>query len=110
MPTDYHYLADIMTALPEIPKGSILSHSLHKDEDVKVTLFSFAADQELTEHTASKPAIIHFLSGEATLSLGDDVLEAKAGTWVQMPAHLKHGIAAKTPVLMLLTMFNMSTA
>ena len=36
------------------------------------------------------------------LSPGDDTLEARPGTWVHMPAGLKHGIQARTPVVMLL--------
>jgi quercetin dioxygenase-like cupin family protein len=42
------------------------------------------------------------LQGEAKLTLADDTLEAKPGTWVHMPAGLKHGILARTPVVMLL--------
>jgi quercetin dioxygenase-like cupin family protein len=44
------------------------------------------------------------VKGEATVGLGDDVQEAKAGTWVHMPASLKHSIKAKTPVVMLLVL------
>ncbi len=36
------------------------------------------------------------------MTLGDDQHEAKAGTWVHMPAGLRHSIQAKTPVVMLL--------
>ena len=45
-----------------------------------------------------------FVKGEATVGLGDDVQEAHAGTWVHMPASLKHSIKAKTPVVMLLVL------
>jgi quercetin dioxygenase-like cupin family protein len=48
------------------------------------------------------PAILHFIQGEAKLTLGDDTLEAKAGTWVHMPTGQRHSIQAKTPVVMLL--------
>lgn len=44
------------------------------------------------------------MKGEATVGLGDDVQEARAGTWVYMPASLKHSIKAKTPVVMLLVL------
>ncbi len=47
-------------------------------------------------------AILHFLSGEAKLTLGDDLVDAKPGTWAHMPAGLPHSIQAKTPVVMLL--------
>jgi hypothetical protein len=39
---------------------------------------------------------------EAKLTLGDDIVEARPGTWVHMPAGLRHSIQAKTPVVMLL--------
>lgn len=46
--------------------------------------------------------MLFFVKGEASVGLGDDVQEAQAGTWVHMPASLKHSIKAKTPVVMLL--------
>ena len=67
-------------------------------------VFGFAQGEELSEHTASKPAVLYFVKGEATVDLGDDVQEAQAGTWVHMPASLKHSIKAKTPVVMLLVL------
>ena len=72
------------------------------DDQVKAILFGFAAGQELSEHTASQPAVLHFLQGEAELTLGDDEMEAQAGTWVHMPPNLAHSVVAKTPVVMLL--------
>ncbi len=48
------------------------------------------------------PAVLHFPQGEAKLTLGDDTVEAQPGTWVHMPRGLRHGIQAKTPVVMLL--------
>jgi quercetin dioxygenase-like cupin family protein len=46
--------------------------------------------------------VLHFLQGEATVTLGDDRHDARPGTWVHMPTGLRHGIQAKTPVVMLL--------
>ena len=58
--------------------------------------------QVISEHTASMPAILQFIQGEATVGLGDDKHEAKAGTWVHVPTGQRHSIQAKTPVVMLL--------
>jgi quercetin dioxygenase-like cupin family protein len=69
---------------------------------VKAVLFGFAPGQELSEHTAAAPAILHFVRGEARLTLGGDVTEARAGAWVHMPAQLPHSVFARTPVVMLL--------
>ncbi len=38
---------------------------------LKVILVGFAQAEELSEHTASMPAVLHFLQGEATV-LGQD--------------------------------------
>lgn len=102
MASDYVYSADILQQLPEIPADSIVSRTVYNGDDMKVTLFGFATGQELSEHTASQPAVIHFLQGDAELTLGDEKMETHPGTWAHMPAHLPHGIHANTPVVMLL--------
>lgn len=86
------------------PADGILSRTLYQDDRVKVVGFGFGAGQELSEHTASKPAILQFLSGETALTLGADAREAGPGTFVHMPAGLRHAIRAKTPVVMLLVL------
>jgi quercetin dioxygenase-like cupin family protein len=100
----YKLIADLAALLPGVPAETIVSRKVFSDDLLKVTLFAFAAGEELSEHTAAFPATLHFLSGEATLTLGEDVVEAQAGTWVQMAAHLPHTVLAKTAVSMLLTL------
>ncbi|HEY3395929.1 MAG TPA: cupin domain-containing protein [Lacipirellulaceae bacterium] len=97
----YTYFAD-MAAEVEPPADGTLSRTLYQDDRLKVVLFGFAAGQELSEHTASTPAIMHFLRGEANVTLGAEYLSAKGGTWIHMTAQLPHSIQAKTPLVMLL--------
>jgi quercetin dioxygenase-like cupin family protein len=99
----YTFVPDL-TQSQDMPPDGILTRTIHADENVKVVLFTFSPGQELSEHTASMPAILHFIRGEATLTLGDDALETHPGTWVHMPALTKHSIRTKTPVVMLLTL------
>ncbi len=101
MSPTYTYIADL-AAQVDIPADGILSRTLYSDDQVKVVLFAFDAGQELSEHTASTPAILHVLQGEARLTLGHDSMEARAGAWVHMPAQLQHSLSATTPVVMLL--------
>jgi quercetin dioxygenase-like cupin family protein len=101
MTTMYTHFSDLAKEVQPPDKG-ILSRTLFNDERLKVVVFGFAQGEELSEHTASMPAILHFLQGEATVTLGDDRHEAKHGTWVHMPTGLRHSIQAKTPVVMLL--------
>lgn len=102
MTTPYFHVDGLLAQLPEIAPDSIVSRTVFTSDQVKVTLFGFAAGQELSEHTASKPAVLHFLQGDARLTLGDFETTAKPGAWVHMPANLPHSIYAETPVVMLL--------
>ena len=97
----YTHYADLLQEV-DIPVDGILSRTLYNDDAVKVVLFGFDAGQELSEHTTSMPAILHFLQGDAHLTMGDDSMEVKAGTWVFMVPNLAHSVYAKTPVVMLL--------
>jgi len=75
----------------------------------KVVLFAFAAGHGLTEHVAPFPAIIQIIKGEAELTVGQESVAGKPGTWVQMSAKTPHSIKAKTPVVMLLTLIKVPT-
>jgi quercetin dioxygenase-like cupin family protein len=101
MTTAYTHLLDLAKEVQPPDKG-ILSRTLFNDDRLKVVLFGFGKGEELSEHTASMPAVLHFLQGEGSLTLDDDTLQAKPGTWVHMPKGMHHSIQAKTPVVMLL--------
>ncbi len=105
-PPGYTFIEDLPALMPEIPPDTIISRSVYTGDDLRGTLFGFAAGQELTEHTAARPAVLHFLSGEAGLRLGDDTFTARPGTWVHMPAHLPHSITAHTELIMLLLLLH----
>lgn len=100
----YAFTADLAALIPGIPPDSILSRTFYEDEQLKAIVFAFAAGQELSEHTASHPAIIHILRGEADLTLGGDPRPGAPGAWIHMAAHLPHSVLARTPVIMLLLM------
>ena len=101
MSQSYTHIIDLAKEV-EPPEDGILTRTLFNDDDVKTVIFGFGQGEELSEHTASMPAILHFISGEATLKLGDDTVEAQPGTWIHMPPELKHSVQTKTPVVMLL--------
>lgn len=95
---------DVATLVGEIPPDAIVSRQVYADDLVKVTLFGFAAGQELSEHTASKPAILQVVAGEGTFGLGDQRVEVGPGSFAHMAPHLPHTVTARTPLVMLLTM------
>jgi quercetin dioxygenase-like cupin family protein len=96
------YFSDLCAELPQIPPDSIVSRTIFQNDQVKVILFGFAAGQELSEHTSSKPAILHLLEGEASLTLGEERMDVRAGAWMHMPPDLPHSIKARTTLTMLL--------
>jgi quercetin dioxygenase-like cupin family protein len=100
-PVRHTYVADLMT-VQVVPDKGTLSRTVQNDEHSKVVLFGFAAGEELSEHTASMAAVMHFLAGEARVVVGGDALDARAGTWIHMPPHTPHSIRAKTKLVMLL--------
>jgi quercetin dioxygenase-like cupin family protein len=104
--TDYTLVSNLKELVSEIPKESIVSRTFHRDDHLKVIMFGFAKGEELSEHTAASPAILQFVEGEATLTLGEDTVEVGPGAWVHMAANLPHSVYAKTPVILLLLLIS----
>jgi len=101
MSQEFTHVVDLAKEV-EPPADGILTRTLFNNDDVKAVIFGFGQGEELSEHTASMPAILHFLQGEATLTLGDETVEAQPGTWIHMTPNLKHSVKTKSPVIMLL--------
>lgn len=94
----------------EVPVAGTLSRTMHQDDDLKVIVFGFAAGEELSEHTASRPALIQVLSGALELTLDGETVHADPGSWVHMSAGLRHAVRALTPAVMLLTLVRRGAA
>ncbi len=101
MSDDYTFIQNLAAEQP-VPEEGTLSRTIRNDERVKVVLFAFAAGEELSEHTSSMAAILHFVSGQAKLTLGGDTLAVAPHAWVHMAPNLSHSIHAETPTVMLL--------
>jgi len=86
----------------EIPKAGITSRPIYKSDRLRAVIFGFAEGEELTEHTASVPAIAQVLEGDATMTFESETKELNTGAWVLMDAHLPHSVYAKTPLKLML--------
>jgi quercetin dioxygenase-like cupin family protein len=93
----------LQTLIMPTPQG-IASRVLAKNGGGTVTLFAFDAGQALSEHTAPFDALVLVLEGVFTLTVGGQVVEARPGSVVRMPAHLPHAVEAVEPSRMLLIM------
>ena len=56
------------------------------------------------------PAIIQIIKGEAELTVGEETVAGKPGTWIQMAAKTPHSVKAQTPMVMLLTLLETGSA
>jgi quercetin dioxygenase-like cupin family protein len=101
--TDPATIVDLRAPV-ETPDDGIVSRAIYNDDDVRVVHFSFAPGQQLSDHTAPMPVTLEVVAGEATITLGDQVLEGRPGTWMHMPGNTPHSVVAKTPLVLLLTL------
>ena len=97
---------DLIQAIPEIPENSIVSQTVADNSQVKALLFRFAPQQELSEHTAAKAAVLFVIEGEAHIKLGEEEHQAKPGFWVYMPPNLPHSITAVNELTLLLLLIH----
>lgn len=96
-------IRQLSTELP-FPESGKKSVVVQDDERTKVVLFAFASGGGLAEHVAPLPAILQIVAGEAELTVGEERVAGKPGTWISMPPATPHSIAATQPTLLLLTL------
>lgn len=92
------------TELVEVAPAAIVSRVVMKTAGGSVTLFAFAAGQELSEHTAPFDALVHVVAGQLELVVGGKPISAGAGDLVLMPARVPHAVRAVEDSTMMLTM------
>lgn len=97
----FHLIANL-DAEVTVPDDGIVSRTIYQDDHVKAVAFGFSPGQELSEHTAAMPGIMHFISGHADITVGDSPSQAGPGTWVAMKPHVPHSVVATEKTVMLL--------
>lgn len=93
-----------------IQPGAVVSKVIHRDELLDVTVFGFDAGEGLTEHRASRTAIVHVLQGRLRLTVEGVAHDAGPGFWLHMAQDAPHALEALEPTLMLLTMVGRTEA
>lgn len=88
----------------EVQPGAVVSKVLFRGEGLDVTVFAFDAGEGLTEHTATRAAIVQILSGKMRVGVDGVDHDAGPGWWLHMSPGTPHGLHATEPTLMLLTL------
>lgn len=91
---------DLVAPLP----GQIDSLTLAQKKGASMTLLSFGAGEGVGPHIATGDALIYIHKGVATITIGDTVMEAKAGQMVVMPDGISHQVTAKEDMSMMLVL------
>ncbi|EKE19546.1 MAG: hypothetical protein ACD_8C00142G0002 [uncultured bacterium] len=90
--------------LIEYQEGAVVSRTIAEKPVGTVTVFAFDDGQGLSEHTAPYDAIVHVIDGETDITISGQVVRAKAGEIVIMPANQPHSLKAVGKFKMILTM------
>jgi quercetin dioxygenase-like cupin family protein len=98
----------IHSLITPTPQG-IASRVLARTGGGNLTLFAFAAGQELAEHTAPFDALVLVLEGTMQLTVGGASVRAVPGTIVRMPAGAPHAVEAPEAARMLLIVLREGT-
>jgi quercetin dioxygenase-like cupin family protein len=86
----------------QFSEAGIVSRALHDQGGVRVTLFSFAAGQQLTEHASPARALVQILSGACEFVLAGKKIPLRAGDLLHLPPGVSHAVDATEPFAMLL--------
>lgn len=84
--------------------GSVVSKTLVNKPAGTVTLFAFAKEQSLSEHTAPYDAQLIVLDGKAEVSVSEKWFTVAAGETILLPAGSPHAVKAGEAFKMLLIM------
>jgi quercetin dioxygenase-like cupin family protein len=95
-------LCSLLMPVENVAHG-IVSRAILTTPSLRLTLFHFAAGQELSEHTSKARALVQVLSGTCDFSVGRTVHRLKAGDPLHLPPGEPHAVTAAEPFSMLLT-------
>jgi quercetin dioxygenase-like cupin family protein len=105
-PTDDEFIGQpmVVSGLVEYQESSVVSRTIIKKDTGTVTLFAFAGEQGLSEHTAPFDALVYMLDGEAEITISGEPMRVRKGEMLIMPANKPHALKAITDFKMMLVM------
>jgi quercetin dioxygenase-like cupin family protein len=81
----------------------IVSRAILTTPGMRVTLFNFAAGQELSEHTSKARALVQILAGSCEFTVEGTLHLLKPGDLMHLPPGVPHALTAPESLSMLLT-------
>lgn len=72
----------------------------------RVVMFTFAAGQQLREHSAAFPILVQPLTGTIDFDCDGRTARLEAGSLVHVPARVRHAVTATSDATMMLVMLD----
>jgi quercetin dioxygenase-like cupin family protein len=101
-----HVVLSEVAAAIDIQTGAVVSRVIFRDDRTEVTVFGFDAGEGLSEHQASRSAIVQIVKGRLELFADGEQLDAGPGFWLHMEPGTPHSLTAREPTVMLLTLID----
>lgn len=92
-----------LASLVEAAPGQVVSRTLTQNPAVSVTLFAFAAKEEISTHQSEGDAFVTVLEGTGEFTVGGIPHKVRKGEALVMPAKIPHAVYAPEAFKMLLT-------
>ena len=87
----------------EVQPGQIVSRTLAQNDAVSITLFAFAAGEEISTHSSEGDAMVLVLEGTGRFTVDGKSYAVSAGETLVMPAGKPHAVNADQDFKMMLT-------
>ena len=84
--------------------ASIVSKTVIKKNTGNISLFAFAKNEGLSEHTAPYDAMVYVFDGKAEIIINQVSYNLSAGELIIMPANIPHALKATEDFKMMLVM------
>ncbi|MDH5242999.1 MAG: cupin domain-containing protein [Chloroflexota bacterium] len=94
----YTFYPDL-TVEATVPPRGIHSRTLSDENGIELVLFALADGERLSEHAASRPAIVHVLSGSGALTVAGASHPLETGAWLRMRAGTPHAVEAHSALV-----------
>ncbi len=87
----------------EVLPGQVVSKTFVQNKGVGITLFAFAAGEQISTHGSDGDAMVQVLEGKGRFVVGEEEFFVSAGETLVMPATVPHAVYAPEAFKMLLT-------
>lgn len=104
--------ADQMTLVTDlagkatVQPDATVSTTVLRADGARIVMFAFDAGQELSEHTAAVPALLHVLTGRLQVTASGRTVELTPGDLIHLPTRLPHAVLALEPTQLQLTLLD----